>query len=50
MTTAYFLHRAGHRVTVVDADSGPGQATSMANGAQLSYSFVAPLADPAVLP
>lgn len=50
MTTAYFLHRAGHRVTVVDAGSGPGQATSMANGAQLSYSFVAPLADPAVLP
>ncbi|NMK48177.1 D-amino acid dehydrogenase [Achromobacter sp. Bel] len=50
MTTAYFLHRAGHRITVIDADSGPGQATSMANGAQLSYSFVAPLADPAVLP
>ncbi|MFD4841135.1 D-amino acid dehydrogenase [Achromobacter sp. NPDC058515] len=50
MTTAYFLHREGHRVTVVDAGPGPGQATSMANGAQLSYSFVAPLADPAVLP
>lgn len=50
MATAYFLHREGHRVTVVDAGSGPGQATSMANGAQLSYSFVAPLADPAVLP
>lgn len=50
MTTAYFLHREGHRITVVDAGAGPGQATSMANGAQLSYSFVAPLADPAVLP
>lgn len=50
MTTAYFLHREGHRVTVVEAGSGPGQSTSMANGAQLSYSFVAPLADPGVLP
>jgi D-amino-acid dehydrogenase len=50
MTTAYFLKRDGHRVSVVDAQAGPGLATSMANGAQLSYSFVAPLADPAVLP
>ncbi|MFP3335447.1 amino acid dehydrogenase, partial [Pseudomonas sp. SIMBA_064] len=34
----------------VDAGPGPGLGTSRANGAQLSYSFVAPLADPAVLP
>lgn len=50
MATAYYLHREGHRVSVVDASPGPGLATSRANGAQLSYSFVAPLADPAVLP
>ncbi|WP_025137230.1 D-amino acid dehydrogenase [Achromobacter sp. DH1f] len=50
MATAYTLHREGHQVSVVDAGPGPGLGTSRANGAQLSYSFVAPLADPAVLP
>ena len=50
MMTAYYLVREGHAVSVVDAGTGPGAATSRANGAQLSYSFVAPLADPAVLP
>src|SRR5690606_2019770 len=50
MTSAYYLAKKGHRVTVVDANAGPGLATSNANGAQLSYSFVAPLAEPAVLP
>lgn len=50
MATAYTLHREGHQVSVVDAGPGPGLVTSRANGAQLSYSFVAPLADPAVLP
>ncbi|MCZ8389086.1 D-amino acid dehydrogenase [Achromobacter xylosoxidans] len=50
MATAYYLHREGHRVSVVEAGPGPGLVTSRANGAQLSYSFVAPLADPAVLP
>ena len=49
MTSAYYLAQKGHRITVVDACAGPGQMTSMANGAQLSYSFVAPLAEPAVL-
>lgn len=50
LSTAWFLHRAGHRVTVIDAAPGPGQGTSRANGAQLSYSYVAPLAAPDVLP
>jgi len=50
MTTAWFLHRAGHRVTVIDAAAGPGLGTSRANGAQLSYRYVAPLAAPDVLP
>lgn len=50
MTTAYALRRDGHKVSVVESRSGPGQLTSKANGAQLSYSFVAPLAEPAVLP
>ncbi|MBV7483516.1 D-amino acid dehydrogenase [Bordetella sp. BOR01] len=50
MTTAYFLREAGHAVSVVESGPRPGLETSQANGAQLSYSFVAPLADPAVLP
>ena len=50
MMTAYHLSREGYAVSVLDAAPGPGVATSRANGAQLSYSFVAPLADPAVLP
>jgi D-amino-acid dehydrogenase len=50
LTTAYYLARDGHSVTVVDGGEGAGQRTSKANGAQLSYSFVSPLAAPGVLP
>ncbi|ARU06934.1 D-amino acid dehydrogenase small subunit [Comamonas serinivorans] len=49
LMTAYHLAREGDTVTVIDALPGPGQATSYGNGAQLSYSFVAPLAEPSVL-
>lgn len=48
VTAAYFLARRGHEVTIVDAQAGPGEGASYANGAQLSYSYVAPLADPGV--
>ena len=50
MTTAYFLRRAGHDVTVVERNAGVGLETSYANGGQLSYCYVAPLAGPGVLP
>lgn len=53
LTAAYFLQSEGHRVTVVERGPGPGQGASGGNGGQLSYSFVAPLADasiPAKLP
>ena len=50
MTTAYFLARDGHDVTVVERNDGVGRETSYANGGQLSYSYVAPLAGPGVLP
>ena len=50
MTSAYFLSSAGHDVTVVERNSGVGLETSYANGGQLSYSYVAPLAGPGVLP
>ena len=48
MTSAYSLHEAGHEVTVLDREPHPGNAASFANGAQLSYSYVAPLAAPGV--
>ncbi|GAA0759141.1 D-amino acid dehydrogenase [Ideonella azotifigens] len=47
--TAYALAREGHEVLLLDAASGPGQAASRANGAQLSYSYVEPLASPGTL-
>ena len=50
MASAYYLARAGHAVTVVERNAGIGLETSYANGGQLSYSYVAPLAGPGVLP
>ncbi len=49
LTTAWWLARDGHEVTVVDRDTAVGRGTSFANGGQLSYSYVAPLASPSVL-
>ncbi|HXZ08059.1 MAG TPA: D-amino acid dehydrogenase [Paraburkholderia sp.] len=49
LTTAYYLNTAGHDVMVVDGHPEVAQDTSYANGAQLSYSYVAPLAGPGVL-
>ena len=50
ITTAYFLSKAGHRVTVIERNAHAGLETSYANGGQLSYSYVAPLAGPGVVP
>ena len=47
LATAYELNRAGHDVTVVDR-AQPGSGASGGNGAQLSYSYVQPLADPGI--
>jgi len=47
--SAYQLAREGHCVLLVDAAPGPGEACSFANGGQLSYSYVEPLATPATL-
>ncbi|CAN5338069.1 D-amino acid dehydrogenase [soil metagenome] len=49
VTTAYALAARGADVTLIDAALVPATGASGANGAQLSYSYVAPLADPAVL-
>lgn len=48
VTTAYRLLQDGHQVSLIDARQQPGEGTSQGNGAQLSYSYVAPLADPSV--
>jgi D-amino-acid dehydrogenase len=49
LTSAWWLARDGHDVTVVDRAEAVGQGASHANGAQLSYSYVAPLASASVL-
>ena len=49
LTTAWELVERGHEVTILDRRREPGAETSFANGAQLSYSFVAPLAAPDTL-
>ena len=48
LATAWRLVTTGHDVIVIDRADEAGQGTSFANGAQLSYSYVAPLADPSV--
>lgn len=50
LTTAYFLARSGHEISIVDRNGLPAQETSFANGGQLSYSYVAPLAAPSIFP
>ena len=45
---AYYLNKAGHEVTVIDRQEGPGQETSFANGGQISASHAAPWAAPSV--
>lgn len=47
--TAYALARQGLDVTLIDRGPQPGLGTSFANGAQLSYSYVQPLASPQTL-
>lgn len=49
LTSAWWLAEAGHRVILIDRHEGPGAEASAANGAQLSYAFVAPFASPAML-
>lgn len=49
LSSAYYLSRAGHQVTVVDRHADVAIETSFGNGGQLSYSYVAPLAGPGVL-
>jgi D-amino-acid dehydrogenase len=47
LATAWQLRRDGFDVTVIDR-AQPGTGASAANGAQLSYAYVQPLADPGI--
>jgi len=45
-TSAYYLAKQGHDVTVIDRQNGVALETSHANAGQLSYSFSSPWAAP----
>jgi D-amino-acid dehydrogenase len=49
LSTAYALHRGGHRVTVIEAREGPGLGTSFANAGGLCPSFAGPWAAPGMV-
>lgn len=49
LSTAWWLTEAGHDVVLIDRAAGPAAGASGANGAQLSYSYVAPMASPKML-
>ncbi|WP_376089103.1 D-amino acid dehydrogenase [Roseomonas sp. CCTCC AB2023176] len=48
VTSAWYLSRAGHDVTVVDRQPEPARETSFANAGQLSYGYSSPWAGPGV--
>jgi D-amino-acid dehydrogenase len=45
-TSAYFLNKQGHDVTVIDRQPASGMETSFANGGQISVSHAEPWANP----
>ena len=46
--SAYYLAQAGHDVTVIDRQSGPGLETSFANAGEVSPGYAAPWAGPGI--
>jgi D-amino-acid dehydrogenase len=50
VASAWYFWRDGHEVTVLERNDGVALETSFANGGQLSYSYVAPLASASVIP
>lgn len=47
-TSAWYLARAGHEVTVIDRAAGPALETSFANAGQLSFAYTKPWAAPGI--
>jgi D-amino-acid dehydrogenase len=48
VTSAWYLARAGHRVTVLDRQNAAGMETSFANAGQVSPGYSAPWAGPGI--
>jgi D-amino-acid dehydrogenase len=48
VTSAYYLARAGHEVTVVDRQAGPALETSFANAGEVSPGYASPWSGPGV--
>jgi D-amino-acid dehydrogenase len=48
VTSAYYLARAGHEVTVLDRQPGPGLETSFANAGEISPGYASPWAGPGI--
>ena len=48
VTSAYYLAKAGHQVTVIDRQPGPGLETSFANAGQISPGYASPWAAPGI--
>jgi D-amino-acid dehydrogenase len=48
LTSAWWLLEAGYGVTLLERETAVGSASSFRNGGQLSYRYVAPLADEGV--
>ena len=48
VTSAYYLAKNGHEVTVIDRQSGPGLETSFANAGEVSFGYCSPWAAPGI--
>jgi D-amino-acid dehydrogenase len=48
VTSAYYLAKAGHAVTVIDRQPGPALETSFANAGQISPGYASPWAAPGI--
>lgn len=48
VTSAYYLAKAGHQVTVIDRQPGPALETSFANAGEISPGYASPWAAPGI--
>jgi len=48
VTSAWYLAAAGHEVTVIDRQPGPGMETSFANAGEISTGYASPWAAPGI--
>lgn len=48
VTSAWYLAKAGHEVTVIDRQSGPALETSFANAGEISPGYASPWAGPGI--